>query len=140
MYSGPSVSVLSSNITSSQFTAQLKLSNATTWIGNGRLNINSDNAGVIWAYGTNAPNNPSNPSSDFQQHRVMGVFSIDMKSAQVNQDSPSSTNPAGGATATALAPTITGNLSPEGTGIGLTHRDKVARPQPAFRRERVTVR
>ena len=89
VYDGPSVSILSSDISSSQFTATLRLTNATTWIGGGKLNIDSSDAGVIWALGSNPPNDPSNPSSDFQQHKIMGIFSVDMKSAQVDQN----TNP-----------------------------------------------
>jgi Cytochrome domain of cellobiose dehydrogenase len=132
-YSGPSASVISSSVTSEEFIATLQLSNATTWINNGALNIDSSNAGVIWALGTSPPSDPSDPDSDFQQHQVMGIFSINMEEAQVNSDGSSSTSPTATGTGTGttsepsvvgpVLPKITGNV-PE-TGIHLTHRDKV---------------
>jgi hypothetical protein len=85
VYSGPSVSVLSSNITSSLLTAQLSLNNVTTWQDQGTLDISSSNAGIIWALGTSGPSDPSNPNSDFQQHAYDGTFTINMAAAQVTQ-------------------------------------------------------
>ena len=130
VYDGPSVSVLSSDISSSQFSATLRLSNATTWIGGGELNIDSSDAGVIWALGSSPPNDPSDPSSDFQQHKIMGIFSVNMKSAQVDQgasptQSGSTTQSTDSPNLTGLpAPSITGDITPHAR-IGLTHRDKV---------------
>lgn len=133
VYDGPSVSVVSSDISSSQFTATLRLSNATTWIGGGKLNIDSSDAGVIWALGSSPPNDPSDPFSDFQQHRIMGIFSVNMKAAQVDQDTgPASPTQSGSTTESTdspsltglSAPSITGDITPH-AGIGLTHRDKV---------------
>ena len=135
IYSGPTVKVLSSTITSSQFTAQLQLSNSTSWVDSGSLDIGSSAAAIIWAYGKSAPSNPSNPTSDFLEHRDEGTFSIDMKSAQVVQQGSASGSPAatatgatGNGTTTSLslpsAPTITGD-SYSSTSIGLTDRDKV---------------
>lgn len=142
--------MLSSTITSSQFTAQLQLSNATTWVDSGSLDIESSDAGIIWAFGTNAPSDPSDPTSDFEQHRSQGTFSIDMKSAQVAQQSTTSssaspTDPSGttgipagngttgndtptNATPTYVfpsAPTITGDSTPDDAGLGLSYQDKV---------------
>jgi Cytochrome domain of cellobiose dehydrogenase len=102
--------------------------------GKGSLDISSSNAGVIWALGTIPPSNPSNPDSDFQQHKVMGNFFIDMKSAQINQDTDASSTTAGtptqtGATSviTNIVPTITGNSTVPLISIinTLTHRNKV---------------
>jgi hypothetical protein len=135
IYSGPSVSVLSSNISSSLFSATVQLTNATTWTGGGNLNIDSSDAGVIWALGSSPPNNPSDPTSDFQQHKLMGIFSVDMESAQVSGGTgPASPTQSGSTTESTdspsltglpAAPSITGNVTPNGKGIGLTHRDKV---------------
>jgi cellobiose dehydrogenase (acceptor) len=136
VYSGPTITVLSSTITSSQFNAQLQLSNATTWVNSGTLDISSSDAGVIWAYGDNPPSNPSDPSSDFQQHSAQGTFSIDMKSAQVSQQnsspaSASSTNTTGTTddpktgTNAIQPPQIIGNSSSHNTQGGLSYRDKV---------------
>lgn len=125
IYDGPSVSVLSSDISSSQFSATLRLSNATTWIGGGELNIDSSDAGVIWALGSSPPNDPPDPSSDFQQHRIMGIFSVNMKSAQVDQGaSPTLSGSTTESTDSPSLPSITGDITPH-AGIGLTHRDKV---------------
>lgn len=143
VYSGPTVKVLSSTITSSQFTAQLQLSNSTTWVNSGSLDIGSSDASVIWAYGSSAPSNPSNPNSDFQEHDGKGTFSINMVSAQVVQQGPSPTSPAATGVPTGndtttngtttestptgsfpAAPVITG-VSHAGTVIGLSYRDKV---------------
>jgi hypothetical protein len=135
VYSGPGISVLSSTVTSSTFTAQLKLTNATSWSNSGSLNINSNSAGVIWAYGSSAPSNPSNSASNFQQHRSMGTFSIDMKAAQVQEAAATSASPSqsgasessGVASPTLVAaPTITGVIIPSDSGTGLTYRDKVS--------------
>lgn len=139
-YSGPIVKVLSSTITSSQFTVQLHLSNSTTWVNSGSLDIGSSGAPVIWAYGSSAPSNPSDPNSDFQEHDDKGTFTINMQSAQVVQQGPSPTSPTTtgvptgndtttngtttGTDTTDAAPTITG-VSHAGTGIGLSYRDKV---------------
>lgn len=142
VYSGPTVTVLSSSITSTQFSATLQISNATTWTNNGALDVNSANAGVIWAYTTQPPNDPSNPDSDFQQHQTMGTFTINMKAAQAEQGTGSSggtpSTPTGtqgsgttGSTAGVVAPTITGDLSPDGTG-GLSYREKVCLPGSGF--------
>jgi hypothetical protein len=130
VYSGPGVSVLSSTVTSSSFSAQLKLTNATSWSNSGSLNINSDTAGIVWAFGTSAPSNPSNSGSNFQQHRSRGTFSIDMKAAQVqeavaSQSGASATSGVASPTLIA-APTITGAIVPTDNGTGLTHRDKVS--------------
>lgn len=118
------MSVLSSNITSDAFVTEIQLSNATKWVDNGNLDIDSSDTGIVWALGLNPPNNPSNPDSDFQQHQAMGVFAINMKSAQTQAASvPTQT---GGVTQTATVPTITGGVTlTSNFNIGLTHRDKV---------------
>lgn len=124
VYSGPTVTVISKNITSSSFTAQLQLKNVTSWGHSGSLNINSNSAGVVWAYGSSAPTDPSNPFSNFQQHRTRGTFSIDMKSAQFTD----TTSVAASGTASLTGPTITGGvIAPIDDGTGLTYRDKVQR-------------
>jgi hypothetical protein len=81
-------------------------------------------------------NNPGNPDTDFQQHKVMGTFSIDMKAAQVaSSNSGGSGSATTGTTApsgsspsetsnSGLIPTITGGVAPV-LDIGLTQRDKV---------------
>ena len=112
VYPGPSVLVLSSNITSTAFIATLQLKNVTRWKDNGKLDIESSAAGIVWALGASPPDNPSNPSSNFQQHKAMGVFWVDMKSAQADSGLPA-------------APSITGDKILNKAGIGLTHRDKV---------------
>ena len=149
VYDGPTISVISSAITSSQFTAQLRLSNSTTWSA-GSLNIDSSDAPIIWAYGTNSPSNPSSPSSDFTQHRAEGQFSLNMKAAQVQEASPSTTTAEATASGTAVhseaagssfsaststlatattsisAPVITGvPIDYSDIGTGLTSYDKV---------------
>jgi hypothetical protein len=127
IYKGPQVSVLSSNISSSGFETTLQLSNATTWMNSGQLDINSNNAGVIWALGSTPPSQPSNPASNFQQHNTMGTFSIDMKSAQVSsQSTPSGTSSGPVSSSAPAAPTISGVKSPGQVKIGLTYRDKVS--------------
>jgi Cytochrome domain of cellobiose dehydrogenase len=119
VYPGPQVTVLSSNITANAFSAQLQLSNVTSWISGGQLNVNSDDAGVVWAFGTIPPDNPADPSSNFQQHKVMGVFSVNMKAAQASStgDSPTGTSGA--------APVITGDTLAGPVHLGLTKEDKV---------------
>ena len=138
-YSGPTVSVISSSVTSDAFNAQLQISNATSWMNSGSLDTDSTDAGVIWALGTNPPNDPSNPDSDFQQHQTMGVFQINMKQAQVSTaaatataGSPSETGAGTGTVTTPTsrvtlpaAPSITGDIIPVKGGIGLTYREKV---------------
>jgi len=144
VYSGPSVTVLSSNITSSTFIAELSLSNATTWQNSGYLDITSQQAGVIWALGTSGPSDPSNPDSDFQQHDYDGTFTINMAAAQTTANTvPSSTDPssnsgslpsnfpgsAGGTgsgtqTNSGGAPSITG-VSEHASVGGITPRQKV---------------
>jgi hypothetical protein len=121
-YAGPIVQVLSSNHTTEAFTAQLSISNATTWMNSGTLDVNSDNAGVIWSLSTVDVDQPSNPDTDFQQHQTMGTFDINMKAAQ---QTASPTSPT--ASAAAGGPAITGDFV-EPASIGLTHRDKVHQP------------
>jgi Cytochrome domain of cellobiose dehydrogenase len=138
VYLGPTISVLSSNITSNSFIAELAISNATTWMNSGSLDIGSSSASVIWALGTSPPSDPTNPSSDFEQHQYQGTFSIDMQSAQVDQSTSSgngssnsnSTEPAGPGSPTIgtlpAAPQITGAASSSsGFSFGLSPRDKV---------------
>jgi Cytochrome domain of cellobiose dehydrogenase len=137
------VSVLSGNITTDTFSAQLSISNATSWMQGGELNINSASAGVIWALGTIPVSDPGDPDTSFQQHKVMGTFSIDMKAAQV-AESDSGSGSTGSATSGApsptgssptqtsdtsnpILPTITGGVAPV-LDIGLTQRDKVLFP------------
>lgn len=120
VYRGPSVSVLSSTITSTEFSAILQLKNATKWQDNGKLNIDSSDTGVIWAFGTDPPDDRSNPSSDFQKHKIMGTFSVDLKSAQVNYDMLSRMK----LDDRALTPMVRRSVY-DGTGTGLSHRDKV---------------
>ena len=123
MYNGPTVSVISSDITSSSFTAQLRLSNATSWSGSGSLNVDSSDASILWAYGTSAPSNPSSPSSNFQQHRSEGTFSVNMKAAQVQDTSSSSSDSGSSAVATGSATdavtsaTDTGSSTPAQTSV-----------------------
>ena len=147
-YSGPNVTVLSSNITSSTFIAELSLSNATTWQDSGFLDITSQQADVIWALGTSAPSDPSNPDSDFQRHDYDGTFTIDMSAAQTTGNtggsstgsssgsSPSNvtgssagTGSDGSSTGTksGSAPSITGQSEHTTIG-GLTSRQKVRHP------------
>lgn len=113
--------VLASNHTTDVFTAELSISNATTWHNSGTLDVNSDNAGVIWSLSTVDVYQPSNPDTDFQQHQTMGTFNINMKAAQ---QTASPTAGGTGATATPATPAITGAVAEPGS-IGLTHRDKV---------------
>jgi Cytochrome domain of cellobiose dehydrogenase len=121
-YAGPTVQVLSSNHTTDLFTAQLSISNATTWMNSGTLDVNSDNAGVIWSLSTVDVYQPSNPDTDFQQHQTMGTFDINMKAAQ---QTASPTSPT--ASATAGGPVITGDFA-EPASLGLSHRAKVHQP------------
>ena len=113
IYPGPIITVVSQNISSQIFSVDLKLENVTSW-GNGHtLDIDSSSAGVVWAYGTNPPTDPGNSASDFQQHLLMGVFSINMKSAQMTSSNPS-------------GPSIINPVDVSTTNIlGLTKRDKV---------------
>ena len=113
--------------------------------------MDSTDASIIWAYGTSAPSNPSDPSSDFQQHRSQGTFSLDMKAAQVQEAAGTSANsnsvasatasgdanqpsnsaaPSGAVVTSVSAPQITGITFPEGQpdNTGLTSRDKVLFP------------
>jgi len=115
------VQVLASNHTSDLFTAELSISNATTWQNSGKLDVNSANAGVIWSLSSVDVYEPSNPDTDFQQHQTMGVFGINMKAAQ---QTASPTASGTDATGTPATPAITGAV-PEPAKIGLTHRDKV---------------
>jgi hypothetical protein len=58
----------------------------------------------------------------------MGTFSINMKSAQVTENTPAVSSGAGSPSATAslAGPTITGGvIAPLDDGFGLTYRDKV---------------
>ena len=92
LYSGPVVTVISSNITSSEFSTTLLLSNATEWWGgSGSLDITSTSAPLIWALGSSAPSDPSDPSSSIQQHRSQGTFSVNMKAAQYTPSDTGST-------------------------------------------------
>jgi len=118
------VQVLASNHTTDVFTAELSISNATTWHNSGTLDVNSDNAGVIWSLSTVDVYQPSNPDTDFQQHQTMGTFNINMKAAQ---QTASPTAGGTGAAATPAGPAITGTFA-EPASIGLTHRDKVSEP------------
>ena len=125
-YAGPIVTVLSSNHTTDLFTTQLSISNATTWMNSGTLDVNSDNAGVIWSLSTVDVYQPSNPDTDFQQHQTMGTFDINLKAAQQTATATSPT-----ASASAGGPAITGDFT-EPASIGLTHRDKVHQhPRPS---------
>jgi len=140
-YSGPNVTVLSSNITSSTFVAELSLSNATTWQDSGFIDITSQQADVIWALGTSAPSDPSNPESDFQRHDYDGTFTIDMAAAQTTDNTAGSSsgsspsNATGGSAGTGSstgtqsgsAPSITGQSEHTTIG-GLTSRQKVRPP------------
>ena len=93
LYDGPIVSVISSNITSSEFSVTLLLSNSTTWFGgSGSVDITSSSAPVIWALGTKTPSTPSDPTSNIQQHREQGVFSINMNAAQFTQNTDTAPN------------------------------------------------
>ena len=112
MYSGPTISVVSCNITTSTLVVQLALTNATTWEG-GSLDITSSQAGVIWALGSFPPFDPSNPASDFLEHEYQGTFTIDMATAQTG--SGTSGNSTGG----------TAGINKNSSFGGLTRRQKV---------------
>jgi hypothetical protein len=141
LYSGPSVTVMSSNITSSEFSTTLLLSNATQWWGgSGSLDITSTSAPLIWALGSSAPSDPSDPSSSIQQHRTQGTFSVNMKAAQYtpatgsttsNGTSSSSSSTTGSGTESSgpyspSLPSVTGgSAGSDNVSYGLSSRDKV---------------
>jgi len=92
-------------------------------------------------------NDPGDPDTDFQQHKVMGTFSIDMKAAQVAESDSSGSGSSGTATTgtatptgssptqtsadSGIIPTITGGVVPV-LDIGLTQRDKVFHLPPSL--------
>lgn len=107
--------------------------------------MDSTDASIIWAYGSSAPSNPSDPSSNFQQHRSQGTFSLDMKAAQVQEAAGTATSatasadanqsgnsaaPSNAAATSVSAPQITGITFSESQldNTGLTSRDKVLFP------------
>ena len=148
LYSGPVVTVISSNITSSEFSTTLLLSNATEWWGgSGSLDITSSSAPLIWALGSSTPSDPSDPSSSIQQHRTQGTFSVNMKAAQytpttgsttgsttANGTSSSSNSTTGSTTDSSGAsnpslPYVTGgSAGSDNVSYGLSSRDKVPPP------------
>ena len=136
LYSGPQVTVISSNITSSTFFTTLLLSNAS-----GYVDITSTSASLIWALGSQPPSNPSDPTSSIQQHQDQGNFNVNMKAAQYvpsttstsnGTDSSSSNSTTGSTEGTGTTSSSVPYISPIGgteegdTGsIGLSSRDKV---------------
>lgn len=133
LYSGPEVTVVSSNITSSSFYTTLLLSNSS-----GYVDITSTSASLIWALGSQPPSNPSDPTSSIQQHQDQGNFNVNMKAAQYvptttstsngTDSSSSNSTTEGTGTTSSSVPYITpiGGTEEGDTGsIGLSSRDKV---------------
>ena len=112
-YSGPLVTVLSSNVTAETTTVELECTNCTTW-STGKLDIESTSGNFIYAYGNQEPATPNVPTSTFTQHLEHGNFNLNLKAAQVN---------------TAAAPTITGAATKSSGGVhifGLSQRQLVS--------------
>jgi cellobiose dehydrogenase (acceptor) len=111
-YSGPLVTVLSSNVTTETTTVELECTNCTTW-STGKLDIESTSGNFIYAYGNQEPATPNVPTSTFTQHLDHGNFNLNLKAAQVNNN---------------VAPTITGSAT-KSSGVsvfGLSQRQLVS--------------
>lgn len=108
-YSGPSVQVISSNVTKDQTTIGLRCSNCTVW-SKGKLNTQSTAASFIYSYGNIEPTNPGSNLSSFEQHVDYGNFEMNLQSAVSKSASP---------------PTIAGKGSTGSSSSGLTSRQWV---------------
>ena len=107
VYTGPTITQIAHNVSSTETIVQLKCSGCTKWT-TGNLNVQSTSANLIYAWCSQPPFTPSDPNSGFDQHDDHGNFNLNLKAAQ---------------TTTATAPPPLTN-TPTSSG-GLSYRQKV---------------